>query len=709
MMARRWQARLSVALIATVCMLRVIAAAGSGELAVDIASLEASKPGDVVVVVSVADASGRPVVGLTKDNFVARIGGLPTSTGDGSALGGGQAGSLASISQVTAAVNSDIGVAVVLAVDVSGSMKGDPLVQAGGASRTFVEGLAPIDSVALVTFGDDVTPIVNFTTDRGAVFAGLDSLQAVGNTALYQATSVSAFVAASAQTQRKAVILLSDGVDFGNRSAVSREDSLAQATAIGAPFFTIGLGSDIDRAYLEALAQGTGGRFLETPSGQGLSELYRAIGDFLRSQYVVTLSTGSLDRGQPLTLEIEVVAGGASGVARETLPALETPPTAEPPVVTVQGLASGAEINAPVNLSVQVTGKSPLETLRITVDGSLLAELTSPPYEVSLDPAAYATGSHVLRVEAVDTAGGAGATEMGFVAATPSRGGPSSGLLALGVLLVLLAAAGAVVLLAIARRQPRAPVLAARVRPWSSSRNGESQPSESPSGGLPTLSDEPMGRLIVDDGRQQGETLEVGARPRRIGSSPNCDLVLASEDGSIAPEEARVWVSEGRLMYHKLTRLTTFVSDGPVGGWFILQHGDEIRVGPYRLVFETLAPDDGVTEALAALEQAEERQPLDRNDEQAVLRAVTHVESENQQTPGEMIESTPAEDAAPDDAVTEALAALEQAEERRPSHWNDEQAVLRAVTHVESENQQTPEKMIESTPAEDVDPDAESI
>jgi VWFA-related protein len=442
---RHWRARLSVALIATICVLRVTTAAGSGELAVNIASLDAGKPGEVVAVVSVVDASGRPVVGLTKDSFVARVDGLPA----------GQAGSPVSISQVTAAVNSDIGVAVVLAVDISGSMNGDPLVQARGAARTFVEGLAPIDSVALVTFGDSVTPVLNFTTDRGALFAGLDSLQAAGNTALYQATSGSAFVAASAQTQRKAVILLSDGVDFGNRSTVSREASVAEAAAIGAPFFTIGLGSDIDRGYLQALAQGTGGRFLETPTAQGLSELFRAIGDFLRSQYVVTVSPGSLDRGQPLTLEIEVTAGGASGLARQTLPALETPPTAEPPVVTVQGLASGTEIKAPVNVSVQVTGKVPLRTLRIKVDGSALAELTSPPYEVTLDPAVYATGNHVLRVEAIDTAGGIGATEMGFMAATPSGGGPSSQLLAVGLLLLLLAVAGAGGLLATLRRQPR--------------------------------------------------------------------------------------------------------------------------------------------------------------------------------------------------------------------------------------------------------------
>jgi hypothetical protein len=85
-------------------------------------------------------------------------------------------------------------------------------------------------------------------------------------------------------------------------------------------------------------------------------------------------------------------------------------------------------------------------------------------------------------------------------------------------------------------------------------------------------------------------------------------LVLADADGVVGPEEARVWVTEGRLMYHKLTRLTTFATEGPAGGWFILQDGDEIRVGPHRLAFELLAPR-GITEALAKLEQSETEAP----------------------------------------------------------------------------------------------------
>jgi VWFA-related protein len=586
------RALLAAALLALVCAVQAAPALGDGEVRVDIVSLDTNEQGDLLAVLSVTDAWGRPVAGLTEANFIARVGDTA----------GGQGASPSSITRVTSAVNSDIGVGVVLAVDVSGSMEGEPLDQARAAARAFVDGLAPIDSVALVTFSDSATPALNFSADKAAVFAALDSLQALGNTALYQATSVSAFVAASAQTQRKAVILLSDGVDFGNRSAVSRDDSLAHAATIGVPFFVIGLGSEIDRAYLEALAQGTGGRFLETPTPAGLSDLYHAIGDSLRSQYIVTVSPGTLDRTQDQAFEIEVRVGEGSGLASETLPALETPVNAaEPPVVTVQGLTSGAEVDGPVNLSLQASGELPLKTLRVTVDGSLLAQLTSAPYEVSLDPAAYAAGGHVLRVEATDTAGSVGSTELAFVAASPAGGGPSLALLAAGVLLLLLAAAGALGLLAIARRRPGTPEVSTRIRPWSSRHNGDLETPEWTGGDMPAMSDEPLGRLIVAGGPQQGAALDVGSRPRRIGSAPYCDLVLTDDDGAIAPEEARVWVSEGRLLYHKLTRLTAFASDGPSGGWFVLADRDEMRIGPHRLVFELLPQKDVYAEALSVL------------------------------------------------------------------------------------------------------------
>jgi hypothetical protein len=72
---------LVAALVAVICTLWTTPAAADGGLSVDITTLDAEKPGDVVAVVNVTDASGRPVPALTGENFDARAGGSPVSVG----------------------------------------------------------------------------------------------------------------------------------------------------------------------------------------------------------------------------------------------------------------------------------------------------------------------------------------------------------------------------------------------------------------------------------------------------------------------------------------------------------------------------------------------------------------------------------------------------------------------------------------------------
>src|SRR3990170_9157724 len=113
--------------------------AGQEGLGVDIASVDDSGAPQVRAVVNVLDPTGRPLTNLTAENFLVSV--------------NGQA---AAVTDVRAAVNSDIGVAVVITVDVSGSMEGAPIQQARAGARAFVEGLAPVDRAAVLAFSDAV-------------------------------------------------------------------------------------------------------------------------------------------------------------------------------------------------------------------------------------------------------------------------------------------------------------------------------------------------------------------------------------------------------------------------------------------------------------------------------------------------------------------------------------------------------------------------
>lgn len=550
---------------------------------VDIASLDDSEFPILTAVVNVLDPTGKPAVGLTAEGFNVSLNGSPHPVDD-----------------VTAAVNSDLGVAVVLVVDVSGSMDGEPIAQAKAAARGFVEGLSPIDSVAVVSFSDEVTVLQQATTDRDAVFASLDGLGAVGNTALYQAATLGAWEAGNTASQRRAVILLSDGVDFGNKSTISRDDSIAAVHAAGVPFFTVGLGSAIDREYLSALSEGTGGQFLETPTPEGLSQLYQDIGDFLRSQYVITVNAEGVDETQPLTFRLEAVAlGQVLGTAEQTLPArleVAPPPTPalEPPQISVIGFESGQEVSEPLTMTVEAAGPRPVGSVAFLVDGQNVLTDSQPPFQFEIAPEAFAEGNHVLRIEATDDGGAMGATELSFIAAVPAAAsGIQPAVLLIPVVLLAIVFLVAFIILRRRRSQAPQPAVHARAQAWAPRRqNGESEVWERPVGQAPAMEDRPLGKLTVTSGPSASDVFFVGRRPRRIGSAAHCDIVLEGDGDRISSEDARVWVSEKRLMFHKLTSLGAVAFEGGSSGWEVYRHGDEVRIGSHRLIFELVADEE---------------------------------------------------------------------------------------------------------------------
>jgi len=367
------------------------------------------------------------------------------------------------------------------------------------------------------------------------------------------------------------------------------------------PFFAVGLGSEIDRQYLTQLAEATGGRFLETPTPEGLSDLFRTIGDYLRSQYVVTVNVEGLDRAQPLGFDVEVRSGQLTGRA-----SLQLPPREERPLsVVLTGLSAGARIENPVTVQAQVTGGSQLQSVSFLVDGGEVYTFTAPPFHLGLDPQGFAGGEHVLRVEAQDTAGRVGTAEVPFTTIVPASGGGPSPAVLLLALAVIIAGVGGFLFVLYRRRQELAvPSVETRARAWSSSINGGREDFTWSNPAPVTIEDRPLGRLIVASGPRAGEAFEVGERPRRIGSASYCDIVLSDAEGQVAEEEARVWVSEGRLMFHKLARLSAMPMEAITSGWLILDPGDELRIGPYQLIFELAAAEEPQPESLLKPEPA---------------------------------------------------------------------------------------------------------
>ena len=246
------------------------------------------------VIIRDVDAGEYPQVGVT----VSVAGG--TSAGDLSVTENGEA---VSKIEVTPLEESTSGVDVVLVVDTSGSIE-DALASAISAAKSFVAKLPDDARIGVVSFADSFRIERRLTLDRDGVLASLDSLEAGGETALYDGvdTALGLF---SGDSQRN-IVLLSDGGDTTSRAKLSQVISAASAekTAI----HSIALDTpETDRAALRSLAQASGGTYSSAASSD-LADVYEGIASALSQQFLVSYATKAAGG-----TEIEVGVSTSSG------------------------------------------------------------------------------------------------------------------------------------------------------------------------------------------------------------------------------------------------------------------------------------------------------------------------------------------------------------------------------------------------------------
>jgi tight adherence protein B len=223
------------------------------------------------------DAGDYPEVGVT----VSVAG--ETSTQD---LAVTEDGATISEVEVTPLEESATGVDVVLVVDTSGSIE-DALESAISAAKSFVAELPDAARIGVVSFSDSSRIERRLTLDRGAVLASLESLEANGETALYDGVDT-ALSLLSGDSQRN-IVLLSDGGDTASRATLSQVTSAASAeeTAI----HSIALNTpETDRAALRSLARSSGGSYSSAATAD-LAGVYQEIASALSRQYLVTYTT----------------------------------------------------------------------------------------------------------------------------------------------------------------------------------------------------------------------------------------------------------------------------------------------------------------------------------------------------------------------------------------------------------------------------------
>jgi len=245
--------------------------------------------------------------------------------------------------EIAGFASTDEPISVAVMLDTSGSMQ-RRLVRLQNEAIRFVEMLHPDDSVAIMSFADEVHLLEDFSIDRKRNARGIKETRASGNTSLYEGVWLALEEVLKPVAERKALVIFSDGVDTASRKASSGEtlrlSKESQATIFSIYFNTEGdqtgpLGSPTvggipfpppvvvspyprgggsasaeyyeGRRYLLELAENSGGRLFDALKLDDLGPAFEGIAKELANQYSIGYySTNNKRDGKFRNVEVKV-------------------------------------------------------------------------------------------------------------------------------------------------------------------------------------------------------------------------------------------------------------------------------------------------------------------------------------------------------------------------------------------------------------------
>lgn len=255
--------------------------------------------------VGVVDKRGRQITDLTKNDFAVYEDGVKH--------------------EITRFEPSTAPFSVVMILDMSGSTLGFRQVIQLSAFR-FIDALLPEDRVAVIEFYDKVNLLNDFTINRRTIGNSINVASGRGKTQLYKAIDVALDKLSKEKTRRKAIVVLTDGVDTAVRdkdrelleklddtqipSAIKPDTSeilikvLNRSDAQGVTIYPLALPTgdpakladptprqvamyEAARARLQTVADRTGGTLNAIKALEDMGKIYGQVAAQLRTLYTV--------------------------------------------------------------------------------------------------------------------------------------------------------------------------------------------------------------------------------------------------------------------------------------------------------------------------------------------------------------------------------------------------------------------------------------
>jgi Ca-activated chloride channel family protein len=191
--------------------------------------------------------------------------------------------------------SEDTPVSIGLILDTSGSMDSElPLLKQ--AVLQFVRAGNADDEYFLIQFSTRPRLVLPLTGDMNQITRSIGTLEAGGNTALLDAVNVAATEIRHGRNPRKALLLISDGLD--NHSRYTERETKRLISELGVQIYTIDLyerpsGNRYavqrqDTGLLETISALTGGRSFRELNARKISSVAELMASEIRHQYLLS-------------------------------------------------------------------------------------------------------------------------------------------------------------------------------------------------------------------------------------------------------------------------------------------------------------------------------------------------------------------------------------------------------------------------------------
>lgn len=362
--------------------------------------------------------SGVPIDGLRPGDFSLRENGAPVDN-----------------FTLTEMSDPNQGISVVLVLDVSGSMSEDIDALRAAAATLYDTVLQQTDESAIITFAvredgtgvnlsDPFPQMVQgieemFTNDEGRLKNLINAIliDESAGTPLYDAIYKGARLARDkAANSRRVVIVMTDGVD-ANRQGVPEEGStiydrnslIEELRALNVPVFTVGLGNEIDGAFLQRVANATGGTYQHAPQASDLANIFTDVASQLKTKYQLSFQAGTKSDGQSHNLEL--TARTPQGTINDTasyqayypiIPWVQDVQAANPRQ-DFRSLSTFESVKGIVTLEPAIVARGDIAAVDFLVNDQLMQTANTTPWQFRWDTSGLTPNEvHTLTIEARD-------------------------------------------------------------------------------------------------------------------------------------------------------------------------------------------------------------------------------------------------------------------------------------------------------------------